>query len=127
MGEYGFNAAIAGYFGVPVVLIAGDEEVCRQAEELLGENLETAPLKKGIARYAAKTLIPSKAQELIRKKTKIALEKRSAMKPLKVSSPVKFDIDFLYSYQADGAELIPGVKSTGPRSVSFVQDHSCPE
>lgn len=122
MGEYGFNAAIAGYFGVPVVLIAGDEEVCKQAKKLLGENLETAPVKKGIGRYAAETLVPSKAQELIRQKAKIALEKRNEMKPFKVSSPVKFDIDFLYSYQAEAGESIPGVKRTGPRSVSYVQD-----
>jgi D-amino peptidase len=122
MGEYGFNAAIAGYYGVPVVLVAGDEEVCRQAKKLLGENLETAPVKAGIGRFAAKTLVPAKAQELIRQKAKAALEKRSQMKPFKVSSPVKFDIDFLYSYQADGSEAIPGVKRTGPRSVSFVQD-----
>jgi len=122
MGEYGFNAAIAGYFGVPVVLIAGDEEVCQQAKKLLGEQLETAPVKKGIGRYAAEILVPSKAQELIRERTKVALDKRKGMKPFKVSSPVKFDIDFLYSYQAEAGELIPGVKRTGPRSVSYVQD-----
>lgn len=122
MGEYGINAGVAGYFGVPVILIAGDEEVCKQAKKLLGESLETAPVKAGIGRYAAKTLVPSKAQELIRQKTKIALEKRNQMKPLKISSPVKFDVDFLYSYQAEAAELIPGVKRTGGRSVSFTQN-----
>lgn len=84
--------------------------------------LETAAVKKGIGRYAADTLVPSKAQELIREKTKAALEKRSKMKPLKLSSPVKFELDFLSSYQAEAAELIPGVKRTGPRSVAFTQD-----
>mgnify|MGYP001028476205 CR=1 FL=1 len=122
MGEYGFNAAIAGYYGVPVVLIAGDEEVCRQAKKLLGENLETAAVKAAIGRYAAKTLVSAKAQALIRQKTKAALEKRSQMKPFNASSPVKFDVDFMNSAQADGAEMIPGVKRTGPRSVSYVQD-----
>ena len=103
-------------------MIAGDEEVCRQAKTLLGENLETAPVKAAIGRYAAKILVPAKAQELIRQKTKAALEKRSQRAPFKVSSPVKFDVDFMNSGQADGAEMIPSVKRTGPRSVSYVQD-----
>jgi D-amino peptidase len=37
--ELGLNAAIAGYYGVPVVLVSGDTAVCRQAGEVLGKEV----------------------------------------------------------------------------------------
>ncbi len=36
-GEYGLNAAVAGHFGVPVIMASGDQTACRQMSELLGE------------------------------------------------------------------------------------------
>ena len=35
VGETGINAALAGYFGVPVVLVCGDDIVSHEAKELL--------------------------------------------------------------------------------------------
>jgi len=36
MGETGLNAALAGYFGVPVVLVSGDKLLVEEATALLG-------------------------------------------------------------------------------------------
>lgn len=119
MPEVGINAAVAGYFDVPVVLIAGDSAVCQQAKNLLGKEIETVAVKEGIGRYAAKCLPLEKALQLIREKTKIALEKRKEIKPFNLDPPYKFELEFLYSYQTDYAELIPGVKRIGGRTVVF--------
>ena len=73
MPEAGINAFIAGNFGVPVVMVAGDLAICKQAKELFG-NIETVSVKEGIGK-AAKMLHPLKAQELIKKKTILALKK----------------------------------------------------
>ena len=35
VGEIGFNAALAGHFGVPVVMIRGDEAACAEARRLV--------------------------------------------------------------------------------------------
>jgi len=120
MPELGINALVAGYFDVPVVLISGDSAVCSQAKELLGEEVETVTVKEGIGRYGAKCLSLKKACELIRKKTKIALEKREKIKPFKINPPYTFELEFNYSYQADYPELIPGVKRKDGRTVCFV-------
>jgi D-amino peptidase len=37
-GEVGVDAAIAGYYGVPVMLVTGDDKVCSEARELLGRS-----------------------------------------------------------------------------------------
>jgi D-amino peptidase len=122
MSEAELNALIAGWHDVPVVLIAGDAEICKQTKKSLGGELEVAIVKRAVGRYAAKTLTPQNAQELIQKMTKIALEKRNKIKPFKQKAPYRFDVNFLRSSMADGAELIPQVERTGGRSVRFVID-----
>ena len=37
VGEVGINAALCGTWGCPVLLVTGDEAVCRERSELLGE------------------------------------------------------------------------------------------
>jgi len=119
LGEAEQNALIAGCYDVPIVLIAGDKTVCAQAKKSLGDGLETAVVKEGIGRHAAKSLTPIKACELIREKAKIALENRNKVKSLKLESPYRFELTYLRSYMADAGELIPQVKRTGPRTVRF--------
>jgi len=123
MGEGEINAAIAGWYKVPVVLITGDRIVCEQVKKNLGDELEVAVVKEGVGRYAAKSLAPEKAQELIRKKIKIALEKRKTIKPFLLESPFYFEVSFLRSYMADSAELIPQVERKGGRTVVFTSNN----
>lgn len=122
MNEAELNALIAGWYDVPVVLIVGDAAVCNQTREVLGEELEVAVVKEAVGRHAAKTLTPKKAQELIKKRAKTALEKRSQIKPFKLEPPYRFELNFLRSYMADAAELIPQVERVGGRTVRFETD-----
>ncbi len=117
MPEAGINAFIAGQFGVPVVLVAGDSAICQQARELLG-NVETVAVKEGIGQ-AAKMLHPTKAQELIRTKTSEALKKRKEFKPFKLNPPYTMVVTFKDEERCQNASWIPGAKRTGDTSVSF--------
>jgi D-amino peptidase len=119
LGEAEQNALIAGCYDVPIVLIAGDKTVCAQAKISLGEDVETAVVKEGIGRYAAKSLTPKAAQALIEEKAKMALENRNRIKPLKLQPPYRFELTYLRSSMADAGELIPQVKRTGPRTVMY--------
>ena len=119
LGESEQNALIAGCYDVPIVLVTGDQTVCGQVKKSLGEEVETAVVKEGIGRYAAKSLTPKAAQDLIEKKAKIALENRQRVKPLKLQPPYRFELTYLRSAMADTGELIPQVKRTGPRTVVF--------
>src|SRR6266581_7647905 len=65
VGETGINAALCGQWGCPVLLVTGDEAVCREATELLGEGLTTLAVKKGLGRFSARQVAPLKARELI--------------------------------------------------------------
>lgn len=122
VGESELNAIIAGQFGVPVVMIAGDRAVCEQVKNILGDKVVTVPVKEGIGRYAANSLVPSEAQKKIRENARIAVDIRGEIEPFLLLGPYRFQVDFLYSYQAEAAELVPGVERLGPRSVVYTQD-----
>ena len=122
-GEYGLNAAVAGHFGVPVILMTGDQTACAQALDLLGD-LETAVVKQALGRYAAECLSPQLAQEAIFEAAVRAvsrLEQGDSPEPFVVDVPVQIRIDFTTSDQAERAALIPGTRRDGTR-LTFKAD-----
>ncbi len=121
VGETELNAMIAGYFGVPVVMVAGDRTLSEQIRDMLGGEVVTSVVKESIGRTAANTLVPSEAQKLIRDNTRRGIEMRNQISPLRHNGPYRYEIEFLNSAQAENAELIPGVERSGPRSVEFIQ------
>jgi D-amino peptidase len=118
MGETGMNAALAGYFGVPVALVTGDETVTHEAKETLG-NVETVAVKKAVARYAAQCLSPMEARRRIMDAAVKALKRIDDFKPLKLKTPVTFEIDFMNTAMTEAAMLIPGVKQTAGRTAAY--------
>lgn len=52
-GEIVQSSALGGYFGVPTIMVTGDEATCREARKLPGENIVTVATKRGISREAA--------------------------------------------------------------------------
>src|SRR5947209_16854841 len=66
VGELGLNAALAGGFGVPVVLVSGDNALAAEARELLGEGVRPVIVKEAVSRHAAKSVAPAVACRLIR-------------------------------------------------------------
>jgi len=119
MPELGINALVAGYFNVPVIFVSGDLEVCKQAKSILGEKVVTVAVKESFGRTSAKLLPMDEARKRIKEGVKEALKNLSGIKPFKLNPPFNFEIEFLYSSQAEMAELIPYVKRTSGRGVSF--------
>lgn len=117
MPEAGWNAAIAGYFDVPVVFLSGDSAICKQIQEIVGP-IETAAVKDGIG-TAASMIHPFKADEMIQNGVRAALKNLKAYKPYKPASPYKLEIVFTDENLAMRAAWVPGAVRTGERSVAF--------
>src|SRR5881409_3779923 len=94
VGETGINAALCGQWGCPVLLVTGDEAVCREATELLGEGLTTVAVKKGLGRYSARQIPPQRARQLIEEGAKAALADRGAVPPYDPGRPCEIQLDF---------------------------------
>ena len=121
VGETGINAGLAGYFGVPVVLVCGDDVVCREAKELL-PHVRTASVKTAIARQSALCLPPDAVQALIRKETEKALLALDSARPWLPDSPVTFKVEFKDSGMAENAALMPYSKRVDEKTVAFSAD-----
>jgi D-amino peptidase len=119
MPELGLNAAIAGYYGVPVILVSGDTAVCLQASEILGKDVVTVPVKEAIGRLAAKLVPVDEARKMIKAGVKDALGRLGAIKPFKVAAPYSFELAYHVSAQADMGAMIPGVKRLDARTLGF--------
>ena len=117
-GELGVNAGIAAYFGVPIVLVTGDSTATAQATDLIPE-VEVATVKEPLTRYAAKNLSPAAAQGLIRIQSRLAVERREEIAPVRYQMPVTLTLQFANSAMADVADLIPGVERADAVTASF--------
>ena len=121
VGEYGLNAAVAGHFGVPVLMISGDQTACAQAVELLGP-LETAVVKQASGYFSAECLSPKVTIPLIRevaKRAVLRLKDESAPKPFIVKAPIRVTIEFRQPEAADRAVRLPGAKRLDGLQIEF--------
>lgn len=119
VGESGLNAALAGYFGVPVVLLTGDQTACAQAKELLGADLETVTVKEATGRVSAKNLHPTQVHALIRDAAERAVAARQKRAPFVVKPPVTLRLALTRSTQAERCLLMPNVTRVAPRVVEL--------
>ena len=116
--ELGLNAAIAGYYKVPVIMLSGDTTTCEQAKSVLGQGLVTAAVKEATGRTAARLFPLEQARARLREAAREALGKRASIQPFRIAAPYTVEVDFHNSAQAELPLLLPGVKRTGARSVS---------
>lgn len=116
--EGAWNAAIAGHFNVPVVMISGDDAAIAEVRSLVG-NIEGAETKKNLGFHSANTLTPQASYELIAQKVKAALARLREFKPYKMQAPVTVDVGFKHYTQAELLAFLPGFEHTDAHSIRF--------
>jgi D-amino peptidase len=116
--EAAFNAAIAGHFGVPVVMISGDDAFVKEARAVMPD-AEAAAVKSAISFHAAATLTPEAACDLIREKAKRGVEKAKQIKPWKIAEPVTLDLRFKNYRPAQLLAYLPTVEQTDAHAIRF--------
>jgi D-amino peptidase len=121
VGEIGIRAAIAGYYDVPVGMVAGDYWAVEEGKALLGD-IEGAAVKKGLNMYTAECLNPAIARPMITEAARAAVAKRTRYKPFKVKTPVEIKIEYANTFFADKAELNSCAQRCGGRVVRFTGD-----
>ncbi len=119
MPEAGINAAIAGHFGVPVIMISGDDAIVKEAQKLLG-NIEGAVVKWAYSFHSARTLTPEAAYELIREKVKKAIARIKDFKPYRLKTPIQLDVRFKNYRPSEVLSYLPIVERTDSHSIRFV-------
>lgn len=83
--EGGYNALVAGLYGVPVVFVAGDRAVVDQIRGLVGP-IDGVAVKDEIG-DASNGMSPKAAQDEIRRTVQRAVTNRATAKPWKLTGP----------------------------------------
>jgi D-amino peptidase len=121
VGETGLNAALAGWFGVPVGLITGDDIVCEEATALLGP-LKCVTVKKAVSRYSAAFRPQQQVIDELSSAAERVLNDKKYWKMFRTDGPASLMITTIDPAMADAAELLPMVKRVGARTVELTND-----
>ena len=119
--EAGYNALIAGHFGVPVVFVAGDRAICNQVEQLFG-SVETVAVKEGIG-SAALNLHPGVSRELIRTGVEQALANLEQFQPYDLGSPYTLVLTMKDEVVVYNGSFYPGAERTGEWELTYTADN----
>ncbi len=93
MTEASINAAIAGDFDVPIIMISGDDAAVEEAQKVIGD-IEGAVVKWNYGFHSARTLTPEAAYKVIAASVTRAMERIEDFKPYKPKAPLKLDVRF---------------------------------
>ena len=119
MPEAGINAAIAGHFNVPVIMVSGDDAVVKETSALLGD-IEGAVVKWAYGFHSARTLTPEAAYDVIREKVKRAIARIKDFKPYRVKAPVQLDVRFKSYRPSEMLSYLSIVERTDSHSIRFM-------
>jgi D-amino peptidase len=121
ISEGAINALIAGHFGVPVVMISGDDAAVAEVSALVGP-MEGAVVKWQISHQSGRTLLPGAARALIKEKASKGVQRRADIKPFDIPGPLSLDLAYKNSDAAEIIAYLPNVERVDNRTVRFVGD-----
>jgi D-amino peptidase len=117
--EGAINAAIAGHYGVPVVMVSGDDAAVAEVRAAVGD-MEGAVVKWSYSFHSARTLTPEAAARLIREKTAAGVRRRAEIPPYVLRTPVTLDVRFRFYRPAEMLAYLPIVERTDAHTIRYV-------
>ncbi len=121
VGETGINAVVAGHYGVPVLMVTGDDKLSREAAALL-DGVVTVVVKEGVSRNSAILYGPKEtARRLVQGvEQALTLFREKSAQPYRVELPVRWDIGLMTADMADRAMYCPAMERIDGRTVSYL-------
>ncbi|MDQ0790294.1 M55 family metallopeptidase [Streptomyces sp. B3I8] len=111
------NAHVAAEYGVPVVLVTGDDVTCEDALGYAPEALKVA-VKDHVSRYAAVCRTPARTAADIRAAAKDAAALAVRHAPAQ-GGPFTVAVEFDAEHLAAATTVVPGVARAGERKVAY--------
>jgi len=93
IGEIGARVMLAGYFGIPVIMLSGDTAACAEIRDLVPQ-AECAEVKSGVSRTAGYMLSHERACDLIYTKAYAAVKRLGEFQPYRTSGPMELKVEF---------------------------------
>lgn len=119
MSEGSVNAAIAGHFGVPVIMVSGDNVAVAETQVIIGD-VEGAVVKWARGFHSAQTLMPEAAYRVIRNRTKAAIGRIDEFEPYVLEPPLRLELSLKHYRPVELLSYLPNVERVNSHTVRFV-------
>ncbi|MFI7383645.1 M55 family metallopeptidase [Streptomyces sp. NPDC049813] len=114
------NARVVAEYGVPVVLVTGDDHACDDALGYAPEARKVA-VKDHVSRYAAVCRTPARTAADIRAAARDAASLAVRYEPV-ATGPYTVEVEFDAEHLAMAATVVPGVERTGERRIAYTHE-----
>ncbi|GHC54935.1 M55 family metallopeptidase [Streptomyces cinnamoneus] len=111
------NSLVVAEYGVPVVLVTGDDRTCEDAKGYAPQARSVA-VKDYVSRYAAVCRAPARTAADIRAAARDATPLAVRHAPAR-SGPFTVELEFDAEHLAGAATAVPGVEQSGERLVAY--------
>ncbi|MFE3605669.1 M55 family metallopeptidase [Streptomyces goshikiensis] len=114
------NAHVVAEYGVPVVLVTGDDLTCMDAAGYAPDAV-TVAVKDHVSRYAAVCRTPARTAADIRAAAQQAAALAVRHEPL-YAGPFTVEVEFDAEHLTLAATVVPGVERSGERRVAYTSE-----
>jgi D-amino peptidase len=128
LNETGVNALVAGEYGVPLVMVSGDNVAMQQAHDQLGDGVITVTTKIAVGSSAGVTWSPAVVRQMLADSAALGIRRamRGEIRPFRLEKPYQVELVLRRSFAANIADAVDGIPGfptftkTGDRSYRFV-------
>jgi D-amino peptidase len=118
-GEVEINAFLAGYYGVPIGLVSGDDVLEAELASFYTGGLPYARTKEGIGRFAAKMYSPERVERAIRSAVDGFAERFGSLEVKRPAGETTLEVDLANTVIADAVSVMPGLERVSGRTVRY--------
>ncbi|MEX0976709.1 MAG: M55 family metallopeptidase [Woeseia sp.] len=119
MSEASISAAIAGHFGVPVIMVSGDHIAVAETQVIVGD-MEGAVVKWATGFHSAQSLTPDAAYDVIRASTRTALGRIDEFEPYVIEAPLNLELSLKHYRPVELLAYLPNVERVNSHTLGFV-------
>lgn len=113
------SAGIAGHYGVPVVLVSGDDKAVDEIQRTIDKKIVGVVVKRALGYHSADNLSPAAARTRITAATKEALMNLATFKPFILPKPLQLEITFKNMLNAEILAFLPIVERIDGATIRF--------
>ena len=119
MTEGSMNAAMAGHFGVPVIMVSGGDVAVAENQVIIGD-IEGAVVKWASGFHSARTLTPEAGYEVIRTRTKSAIDRIEDFEPYVLETPIELELSLKHYRPVELLSYLSNVEKVNSHTIRFV-------
>ena len=118
MTEGSWNAAIAGHFGVPIIMISGDDAAVAEVQSVVGR-IEGAVLKWNHGFHSATTMTPAAGAKVVAEKAGAAVRRISDFTPYVPDGPLVIQLSLKHYQPVEQLEYLRDVTRVGSHTIEY--------